>query len=291
MTSEVPTLDLDDAVRLYESGVNIAACSKRAGISHKRMRDEIARRGILRKRGGVLGNSIGTRPSDLPSDISARYLSGESENGIAVSLGVSRGTVRRRLVHDGVVLRDITEANRLMVGQRSPEENLANTQAAHAAKRGKANSYEMRCQAAVTREQRQTHTSASELLMKRWLEDRGVDSIAQKAIGPYNADLAIHPIAVEINGGGWHAYSHHRKRAPERTRYILDEGWNLLFVWVDLIRYPLTEAVADYIVSFVEEARRDPTLRGQYRVIRGNGQLQPTSGSDLNEVALVPPLS
>jgi len=289
MTSELPPLNLDDAVLLYESGVNLTTCSRRAGISTKRMRDELARRGVLRTRGSLPGKSRGIYPRPLP-DVTARYLAGESENSLAVSLGVSRGTIRKRLVDAGVMIRGISEANQLMVGQRSAEENLANTQAAHAAKRGKPNSFKMRCQAAVTREIKQLHTSPSELLVQRWLADRGVEATVQKAIGPYNADLAVHPIAVEINGGGWHAYGRHRKRAAERTRYILNEGWNLLFVWVDLNRYPLTEAVADYIVSFLEETRRDPTLRGQYRVIRGNGQLQPTSGNDVNEVALIPPL-
>lgn len=124
-------------------------------------------------------------------------------------------------------------------------------------------------------------------------DSAGVETTLQKAIGPYNADLAAYPVAVEIFGGNWHARGRHAARFPDRVRYFLDQGWNLVIVWVlDRRRWqsaiPLTPAAADYIASFVQLTRRDPSTRGQYRVIWGDGKEAATDGLDLNELALVP---
>lgn len=221
-------------------------------------------------------------------DIVRRYIDGESEQSIAQSFDVSRNVIARRLEKAGVERRSYGGAQRLRYDQASPEDRMRLVEAAHAAKRGRPNSFDALCRAAATRERKQTHISANERIVQHWLSERGVPSILQKAIGPYNADLAVGSIAVECFGGGWHATGHHSTRSPERFRYILDQGWNVVVIWIDRRYFPLTEAAADYVVSFHEQASGDPPMRGQYRVIRGDGKELPTNGRDLDELTIVP---
>ena len=122
------------------------------------------------------------------------------------------------------------------------------------------------------------------------LIERGLDVIPQKAIGPYNVDLASGTVAVEVFGGGWHGYGRHRRRAPERLRYILDEGWNLMVIWIIARRRaPLHAAAADYVASFVELASGDPSIRGQHRVVWGDGQEVASVGFNIDDLSAIPP--
>ena len=220
-----------------------------------------------------------------------RYVGGESVNAIARSYGISRRAVDRRLDAAGVTRRDQVEANRLMMATRTPEENAANARAAHEAVRGRARPIEERAKAAATRERLHAHrsqTSEHEAALVVALRARGLDVIPQKAIGPYNVDLATGAVAVEVFGGGWHAYGVHRKRTPERLRYILDQGWNLVIVWASRERWPIGPGACDYIAAFAEEAGRNPAIRGEYRVIWGDGKVAPIGGVEVDDLARKP---
>jgi hypothetical protein len=118
------------------------------------------------------------------------------------------------------------------------------------------------------------------------LAERGIDSIAQRAIGVYNVDLAALPVAVEVLGGGWHSI---KTVHAERTPYILDEGWHLVMVWDYEGRSSLGPGAADYVVAFLDEVRRNPPATCQYRVISGQGKLLAACGREDNEFPLVPP--
>ena len=217
-----------------------------------------------------------------------RYVGGESVNAIARSYGISRRAVDRRLDVAGVTRRDRVEANRLMMATRTPEENVANVQAAHEAVRGRTRPIEERAKGAATRERLQTHTSEHEVALVAALRARGLDVTPQKAIGPYNVDLATGTIAVEVFGGGWHAYGVHRKRTPERLRYILDQGWNLVIVWASRERWPIGPGACDYVAAFAEEAGRNPAIRGEYRVIWGDGKVAPIGSVKVDDLARKP---
>src|SRR5690606_37643437 len=110
------------------------------------------------------------------------------------------------------------------------------------------------------------------------------------AIGPYNCDLAVHPVAVEVFGGGWHWHGAHYARAEERFRYIMNEGWYVLVVVVGFNgRFPLTPAVGDYVASEIERARRDPSLVGQYRVVWGAGEFSTGGRLEDDHFSIEPP--
>jgi hypothetical protein len=59
---------------------------------------------------------------------------------------------------------------------------------------------------------------------------------------------------------------------PERLEYILDSGWCLLIIYFGprtKINWP---GINKHIISIIQRARRDPTLRGKYGMIGGNAK-------------------
>lgn len=295
MALKAPAVNVENAIEAYVSGENCERAAARFGTSQTRLAKTLKDRGLWRdreSRAAIKSAKLkATSPNRLPAPaaaIIARYVSGESEKSIADALGVSRSVIRRRLIEAGVDARDSTAANRLMMATRTPEENRRNVEAAHRVSHSRPRTFAHKCKSALTRQERQTHVSPAELLLREWLQSRGIDSVPQQAIGPYNADLGAAPVAVEIQGGGWHAHGVHAALAPDRTRYILDQGWLLVFVWVDRRKWRLTTDCADYLVALIEEARRDPSLRGEYRVIRGDGQEVARDRDNLDHVTLVP---
>ena len=290
-----PFPHLEDAIHAYESGDGgCRAVAKMFNIPEKRLRDTLVERGtFLAGKGNrtatLQGEATRLLLSGLPTgDICDAYLAGVSENELAKTHGIPRTKVGTILRYAGIPRRDQATANRLMVAARTPEENVRNTEAAHAAVRGVKHTWDRRC-ASAQRRHGQPPAVATELLYAAWLRLRGIATVPQHAIGPYNCDLGAEPVAVEIFGGNWHGHGKHAAKFAERGHYILDQGWALVIVWVDQVKQCLTEASADYLAAFVEEARRDPSLRGQYRVVWGDGEEVPTAGKQLDDFASVPP--
>lgn len=170
-----------------------------------------------------------------------------------------------------------------MSAARSPEEHRRNTLAAHAAAKGRIVGDDELTKKALAHERNHTNVSPAEKLLGSWLSDRGVEVVPQKAVGPYNIDLAAEGLAIEVHGGGWHSHGRHAARSVRRAEYLTSNGWALLVVWVDGLRFPLMPAAADEIVRFLAAIRHDPALAGTWRAIRGDGCAVPTNSlSDLS---------
>lgn len=293
-TPSRPSTHLDDAVRFYEgSDVGYQAVADRFNVSRRVLRRRLEERGTYRANGTAVARERGERTRrafrGVPEgEVGDLYVRGVSENELARTYGVTRQVIGAILRREGIPRRSVAEANQLMVAKRSPEENLRNVQAAHAAVRGSRHTFEQRCARAQALHGA-VPTNAYELLYAAWLRLRGVEVVHQYAIGPYNCDLAADPVAVEIFGGHWHGVGRHAETFLERSRYILDQGWALVVVWVNQRAQGLTEASADYLVAFIEETRRDPSLRGEYRVIWSDGEDVTGSRGDLADFASVPP--
>ena len=295
MSRPAPAADIENAIHDYLSGESLDLVSRRHRVGYGRLRGIIESRGLLRTsaetsaiRSSRVAASLLSK-SDLPSaEIVRRYLAGESSNALAKSFGVSRRAIDYRLDAAGVDRRGSADANRLMMAARTPEENAANSKAAHEAVRGRRRSIEERSKGAATRERLRTHVSDNELILATMLRERGLDVIPQKAVGPYNVDLAAGTVAVEVFGGGWHAYGVHRERASERLRYILDEGWNLVIVWASASRWPIGPGACDYIATFAEVTSGNPPTRGEYRVIWGDGKEAAIDGANVDDLSVKP---
>lgn len=235
----------------------------------------------------VVDESVKRLDIDI-DDLVREYLAGRSQKELSDSLGVSRPAIRRRLVERGIEVRDPSEAERTKWQRMNPEVRARQVAAAHAAARGRRRTDADLCQRALTRQERGLGISGLEKRLASMLEERGLATVAQEAIGRYNCDLGAFPVAVEIWGGNWHWYGRHIARTEERFRYVLDAGWHLLVLHVTN-RHPLSEGLADYVVSYVEKARRDPAARREYRMVWRGGELTTAGRADDDEISVVPP--
>ena len=290
MPAPRPVANLDKAIELYESGDRgYEPIATELNVPSRLLKQRLAERGTLRDQrtannlARARGEASRIAGRGLPEDfICAAYADGASENELAKIHDTSRVAIASILRRNGVQRRSVADANRLMMADRTPEENARNSEAAHDAIRGTVKSQEKLCEYA-RRRHGTIPANATELLYAAWLRLRGFKVVHQHAVGPYNCDLTIPAVgvAVEIFGGNWHGHGKHAATFAERAQYILDQGWLLVIVWVNQREKRLSEASADYLAALIEQARRDPSLRGQYRVIWGDGQVVPTEGCQL----------
>lgn len=295
MSAPAPAANVENAVNDYVSGESCEVAAARYRISQQRLGRILRERGLWRDPAAAMAISVAKQRETVLAKLSipveemtAAYLSGESVAALARRYKVSRKAITGRLVAAGVPLRTMGEANQIIAQSRTPEQRAAGMLKAQAATRGAQHSETHRRKIAETREQVGAGVSRHELRLAQMLQDRGIQAVPQKAVGRYNVDLASGSVAVEVFGGGWHGYGRHRRRAPKRLRYILDEGWNLLVIWTSVHFPDVTGEAADYVVAFVEEASRNPALRGEYRVIWGDGKDVTSSYRDVDDLALVP---
>ena len=219
-----------------------------------------------------------------------RYQAGESELKLSREFGIGRGVIRRRLLNAGIIPRNSSQAGFIRMSKLSSTEREAITAKAHEAVKGRRVPMSERERIAKTREIKGLGISTIERIMVDMLRTKGIINIVhQKAIGAYNVDIAIEKsrIAVEIYGGSWHNSKHHRLLHHKRVPYILNKGWTLVIIWVNAKHHPLTIEAANYIVSLSQSLRLNKSHRGQYRVIRGNGEPVSILSSEFNCIPVV----
>jgi very-short-patch-repair endonuclease len=278
---------------MYVAGESAQNAAQRFHTTEITLRALLKERGLWRDRATMqairsakVSATVMAR-SGLPiGDITARYLAGESENALAHAFGVDRSTIKRRLKVASTQRRSNTIANRLLRSQTPRAVLLQRISKAQEATRGRKQTIAHREKIAATREVRLSNVSAAEILLCGWLAERGIASVPQKAVGPYNLDVGASPIAIEVFGGNWHASkANHIKRA----RYLFNAGWHLVVIWVHGTKSPLTPECADYIVAFLQEARSHPSMIRQYRVLLGGGQEVARGRANDDHISLVMP--
>lgn len=276
MAAPLDPANLDYAIELYLSGEPVQQIPTKSGVSVSRLH-------IERKARGIPSRKIRNLPE---AQIVEQYLAGASEYALSQQYGVSRGPISRILIGAGVERRGMSDAGKVRNASMSQAERKLQTAAANRAARMRRVPQIEKLRAALDAERRGVHESDGERALAGMLRERGLDPIAQRAIGVYNADLAVLPVAVEVLGGGWHSI---KSVHAERTPYILDEGWHLVMVWDYEGRSALGSGAADYLISFLEEVRRNPPATSQYRVVTGQGEILAASGREDDKFPLVPP--
>lgn len=276
MARPLDPADLDYAIELYLAGQTLQEIATQSGVSISRFHRERIARGIPPR-----------KTKNLPIDkIVASYKAGSGVRAIAREYGVSGPVIEKRLRDAGVPRRSFSEAGLVRAAQMSPDERKAQAAAANRASRLRRQPMTDKLRRALALEQKGAFGSPSEEALAAMLAACGQQVTPQRAIGPYNVDLAMPPVAVEVLGGGWHSI---KSAHAERTPYILDEGWHLVMVWDHKGGSALGAGAANYIASFVDEMRRNPPGGCQYRVIAGNGQLLAALGREDNKFPLEPP--
>lgn len=254
-------------VQLYLSGLSQRAISEQVGSDQKWISKVLRNAGVSRSlssarrqffaRGGKPPNFI----SDLPVDsMCTAYRGGHAAQVIAKPLGISVETVKRRIVAAGTALRSHAEAHLLIDRQKA---------------------------SALTAQSKSRLCGWGEDILCQWLADRGKLPDTQVPVGTKNLDLAIHPITVEV----WlsSALPFNDPYCMERIKYLANRGWSSLYVFISRRTKVLLPAVADKIVTILEQAHLDPSVLSQHWVIRGCGELAATASFDLHDQTIIPP--
>ena len=213
-----------------------------------------------------------------------KYESGISPNKIAKDAGVSRTAIRNLFIRNKVQIRNNTEANGIMMSQRTKEENIKNTEAAHKAVKGKPISFERLCNLAITREKILFNQSPYEVSIKKELEKLIKNIRPQFACGKYNIDiLTENLVATEIYGGGWHLAKDH----IARDKYIIDQGFDRLDIWISKWHVFDSRMCVNKIISMIDFRRSNPTSLSQYQMIWCDGTVRTFCRRDSNGRTIV----
>lgn len=289
MPRKLPPFDMDDLIGRYQAGESMKSLTSMFDLSPSYIRKQMSKRGIARTRAeaDALRSANATGPVWTTEAIRL-YESGMSQAEIGAVVGKHQATVST-VLRKYAETRDASEAGRLQWAKLSPIERRLQTQAAHHAVRGKTRTLDDLERRALGKQLAQSHATEQERHLASALNNLGIDTVLQQAVSKYNLDIGASPVAVELFGGGWHAYGRHAARMPQRIEDIANAGWNMLIVW-DLNWKSFDQAaVAHDIAAYVEQSRRDPTFRRQYRVIWGDGEFYSAGSVDDDHLALVPP--
>ncbi len=211
-------------------------------------------------------------------ELATDYLSGAGGLALAERYGTTRNTVNRILRAHGVTPRGRSDAMRCRHRRLGADGRRALAASANKAARGRVVSFEEKCKRAKIVERRSLHTSKNDLAL--WKELGGT---LVKAIGPYNVDIAVPPVAVEVFGGSWRGGSR-GPHSSERFDYIVNSGWTFAFVWVtddtDWVR------CSKKLLTFIDETSRAPSVRRKHGVIRSSAKGSITN-TQLNQLPAV----
>jgi hypothetical protein len=277
MATKTDPARLDDAIQRYLAGEEFEKIEAATGVGQSVFNRERRRRSIPPR-----------RFLDLPMrEIVNAYQAGESTESLARRHGVTPRTIALRLDKAGIARRTGSEAqiNRHLNPDTRSEERLSRyRKLLRRTESDQRRRVELE-RLAAHREASRFH-SFGEQVFCHMLRQRGFDPIPQQSVGRYNVDLAVHPVAVEILGGRWHTGN---PKYSTRTPYVLNQGWNLAFVWCRNGERTPGEGAAGYVAALVDQMRRQPPTVCQYWVISGDGELLATGSADDDQFTLIPP--
>ena len=197
------------------------------------------------------------------------YESGLSARAIAVELGCSNSVVNRLLREANATIRDHSAAGRLRAARETPEAKAARYAKASAARTGVPTSDTTLAKRAATRQNSTRHIGKHELDLAAAMQRAGLEPIKQLAVGPYNLDLAVGTVDVEVHTAAHGPHLLRRGHVEKRSRYLADRGWFVLYVWAPDGMRPVD---MEQVVGLVNLVRSNPSaVPGEYLVLRCHG--------------------
>jgi very-short-patch-repair endonuclease len=150
-------------------------------------------------------------------------------------LEVSRDTLNKWMVHFGVDFRSGSDANKVRFSKMTEDQRKKLTEKANKAARGRTHSIEEKARRAVAVSGK-AYMSEHEKTFAHMLIDADVyDFIFSYPLGIYNIDFAFptQKVAVEVDGGNWHASERKRKQDDKKEAFLTSEGWTI-YRWSNL---------------------------------------------------------
>ena len=211
-------------------------------------------------------------------DIINSYITGESVYSIANRKGLDRGTINRLLLKNGCSIRGLSESQLLRFKHATYEEKAKITQKANEARRASPAKESELINHALAAERGLFKVGEFEKEMFDFLKKEGFSPVLQKAWRKYNFDICVGNVAVEIHQSTCNPIN----KAYTRKKLIdvIDAGNNIIFVWINPRTKIFSESACQDVTSFIKRSCCDPSFIGQYRVVRGTGELYAASCLD-----------
>ena len=287
-------------LKVEDLPVKGAVPDRRHAIDKERVRAELL--GVAHTiRAGIVGEM--RAEGERLVALSVRYRAGESMKKLAEEAGCARATLAARFTEMGVPLRGRSEAERVKWARLKDDPAAVERQLSKAweAARGREVPLEERIRVAKTRYERMIYVNKGETEIADELRRRGLRVEQQLPVLSFNLDVALLGPRITVEVLGSNPKPALAKRLRERAEKLAREGWATVYVetWrrepglsrskdaahrfisPRRIKPPFRPRdVAEYVIAFAEQLRRDPSARGQYRVIDGQGQ--PVSSPGLN---------
>jgi very-short-patch-repair endonuclease len=256
-------LDKDFVIKEFESGRSRFDIAEELGVSAPLIYKKLKEWGVNTKRNRFVDKEA----------VVKMYLDGHSENAVSKYFGISRIAVRPILTEAGVRIRNQSEAESLKWSKMTKKQRENQVRSAHRSVKGRTVTFEQRCKIALAIEREQLQISKYEIQLADKLKEKGITPQHQKAIGPYNADLVVGSIVIEIFGGNWHWTGHHLERTEERIRFLLNEGFDVLIIPASNVS-PLTSSTASYVYNYIQKSIATPRKDKEYRVVWKDGEYE-----------------
>jgi very-short-patch-repair endonuclease len=268
--------NIDDAIKMYESGELPEDIAAVLGGSRKTVTRRLHRAGVSIRPSGVALKLIAARQVDGVA-IAAKYDAGRDIKSLCAEFGIGRRRVETVIKMNGGTLRTLRQAVGLRYARMSKSERQSLVAHAHIAKKGVPASIQSLERRAKTMEVTLQLASRADLILGVWLAQRGVQFTPQKALGPYNLDIAIDElsVAVEVNGD-WHYFPDRTAAESKRRDFLLDRGWSVIDVRLAATsarpwKY-LRPTCADKIVAVLNQIRREISSGSKHWVVGGDGE-------------------
>lgn len=205
---------------------------------------------------------------------------------IARELGISRAAVNSCLDDLGLSRPSISEGNRMGAALETAESRSLRAAAAHLAQSAAGTAPITKAANAVEKRRTLSKVGFGEREAVEYLRNLGIECDPQGNIDAYNIDIRVGNVAVEIHNAAARPLVNSQRMC--RTIDLISAGISVCYVWFCAERGRfITQAAMDEVVAFIDEASRNPTPLGQYRVVRGDGQIDFVSHRQLDEFSRV----
>jgi hypothetical protein len=246
---------VDSWVADYQAGKTVRDIVKESGCDPHTISDKLKERNVefrTRAEYTKIGKgrvSAERFPEGLIDRIVSDYQAGKTVVEISRDTGVNVGTIYNRLA-EREVTRTGSDASQMRYSTTDAAYRKRITAAAHKANVGRVHPPE-------------------ELEALRGL---GYTIIPQRALGSYNLDIGLEEcrVSVEVQSG-WPYSFLGAKPALKRLKYVLGQGWSILFVAIRGEGF-IFPGIVQKVLTFCDLAGGEESPCGQYGVVRSDGK-------------------
>lgn len=271
--------------RLVASGKHAPQIAKELGIGRKVVYSCLRDLGINL----VPSNQFGPnrRRVQYHDAVLRLHQSGASVLAIAQELGVDRTIIYSCMNDLRLRKRSASEANRIRMARMTADERRELAASAHATVRNSWNTA-TRINHAKRAQELGLRVGAFESEVGEYLQSQGIEVVPQMAWKGYNVDFFVRDgrVAVEVYTSSYRPVG--ISKTARKTMQLLSAGISVVDLWINRrLGETASPAMLEQLVAFINIAGPLPTGIGQYRVIRGRGEIDPVSQIYLDEWATI----